>query len=377
MNEGIPVPAFEKEKPREAFEGDVARLMNAIGFTVDPEDEEDFKEQIRNEERFITVVGNRTENGKTVERFLKIPVSDNLEVDEPFRCQVLVGRFLKERTQIKTRGVVKANTDRAAGMLYAIMETFGKDEAEIGFIAGPEDMKLLTEREAKSCIETMFQLQGIRVEGMPKDVRESLADCGAMYDDVAENILETMDEEVTALDSPRESSEPYHQVLNRRFGTKSFKENVQELLEYARSIIEQEDDGEPTLLHGDLSPDNLYVYNNGEVEFLDHEWTGFSRNRAVATLYDYGNLRARAWNNPVFQNALDDELLSAYRERGEEKLGKAVVSLGILRSHAGLSKFFENYEPRKQKRAKEKERREATERDIPKAWKVMGVEFRR
>lgn len=128
-------------------------------------------------------------------------------------------------------------------------------------------------------------------------------------------------------------------------------------------------------MHGDLAPGNMYVNDNGDVEFLDWEWAGVANNRAIATIIDYGNCRARAWNNSEFREALDNALIARYRSRGQEELGRAIVSLGIFRSHMGLAGFFENYDLKKQRKEQEKRRRESTEADIKKAWEIAGLKF--
>ena len=77
------------------------------------------------------------------------------------------------------------------------------------------------------------------------------------------------------------------------------------------------------MTHGDLSPSNIYVADSGEITFLDREWTGASGNKLLALIYDYGNLRARSWNNKEFRETLDDELK---KQLGDEA-GKTVISL--------------------------------------------------
>lgn len=113
-----------------------------------------------------------------------------------------------------------------------------------------------------------------------------------------------------------------------------------------------------------LPPNNLHVFDSGNVELLDLEWVGVFKNRAIAMVLDFGNLRARSWNNERFRKALDGELYRTYRHQGKKELGEAIIKLSILRSHVLLSGFFENYEPAKQKDPLQKRRRKATESDI-------------
>ena len=85
-------------------------------------------------------------------------------------------------------------------------------------------------------------------------------------------------------------------------------------------------------------------------------------------ILDFGNLRARSWSNEKFRNALDNVLITTYSKIGQEKIGRAIVQLSILRSHIQLSGFFENYARPKQKDPLQTRRRKQTEHDIAKAF---------
>lgn len=141
------------------------------------------------------------------------------------------------------------------------------------------------------------------------------------------------------------------------------------MINESKYIIDSPELQKPTLVHGDMAPNNLYIFDSGEVELLDLEWIGVCQNKALAMVLDFGNLRARSWTNEKFRMALDDELLKIYKERNQEELGKAVIRMSILRSHLMLSGFFENYDWDKQKTAEQTLRRETTEKDILKAFK--------
>jgi len=126
-------------------------------------------------------------------------------------------------------------------------------------------------------------------------------------------------------------------------------------------------------VHGNLDPGNAYVRKNGEVELIDFEFTGVTRNEILGGMVDFGNLRARVWNNKNFRDAFDEAVIARYQKEGREEVGRAIVSLGILRSHAILAGFFENYEHERQGEEDQIQRRDATEQDIKKAWEVAGV----
>lgn len=90
-------------------------------------------------------------------------------------------------------------------------------------------------------------------------------------------------------------------------------------MDVCKDAIKNEEGKKEVLVHGDLAPNNLYVYDNGEVEFLDLEWSGTCSNEALAMITDFGNLRARAWNNKEFREALDAAILEKYKKRRKRR----------------------------------------------------------
>lgn len=374
MSENTEISLNPEQDPKEKFCEAVDKLFEREQFFLAPETQEVMQKQIEANKRFVCIVGTHKEGDKEVERFFKIPIRGAERIDRPFKRQILFGKFLSKDGRIKTRDIVAENLNREEGLPYAIMETFESGDAKIGFIANPKDIELLTAREARSCIETLERLHSIDSKTMPEDVREALQHFSGSAEEFFDAILENLDKKVRALDTEDEE-ECYHRVLNRRLGVPNFREKVQELLDVFRDVIKEEGGKKEVLVHGDLSPTNLYVYDNGEVEFLDFEWSGICNNEALAMIIDFGNLRARAWNNKEFRDALDIEILKKYQEEGREDVGKAIVALGILRSHMGLAGFFENYPLKKQRREEEKRRRESTEADITKVWEIAGLTF--
>lgn len=367
------LPSPEQDR-KENFSESVNKILEKEHFFITPEAKEIIQEQIESGNRFICVVGTRKEKDAEVERFLKIPIQESAEIDESFKRQVLFGKFLKENGKIKTRNIIAENLNRQEGLPYAIMETFKSDEAKIGFITKrARDMELLTTKEAQSCVNTIEQLHSIDIETVPVKVREVLRHFDGSAEEFCDSILQNLDQKVRALDTEGEE-EYYHEVLNRRLGVADFRKKVEKLVNVLKDSIKKEGE-EEILVHGDLAPNNLYVYDNGEVEFLDLEWSGTCNNEAIAMITDFGNLRARAWNNKEFRETLDVSVIEKYKKKGKEDIGKAVVAFGILHSHIALAGFFENYPLDKQRREEEKGRRESTESDIKRAWEITGITF--
>ena len=168
---------------------------------------------------------------------------------------------------------------------------------------------------------------------------------------------------------------PFWIVLEYRLHEQGYEMNFREatnsLLEKSSQIMDKDQFQGRFMTHGDLSPSNIYVADSGGITFLDREWTGASGNKLLALIYDYGNLRARSWNNKEFRETLDDELK---KQLGDEA-GKTVISLGILRSHCNLAGFFENYPLEVQENEIETQRRLGTEEDIIKAFSEAGIKI--
>lgn len=168
----------------------------------------------------------------------------------------------------------------------------------------------------------------------------------------------------------------FWRVLQYRLGIEDLYGKILKVLDKCESVINSfQYHQDFFLVHGDLCPRNCFFAPSGEIFFLDwgHAW--LTRNPLLAFIHDFGNMRARAWNNKIFRNAMDEAVLLHWRSLGDENVGRIVVILAILRSHALLAGFFENYDQKKQLLGQEKRRRESTELDLLRAFEILGVEI--
>jgi hypothetical protein len=129
------------------------------------------------------------------------------------------------------------------------------------------------------------------------------------------------------------------------------------------------------LVHGDCCPRNTFYDDSNKPEFTDWGHAGITKNELLALIHDFGNMRARAWNNREYREAMDEAIIEHYDKFGNSEAGKAVVALSILRSHCCLAGFFKNYDITKQRIEQEKARKESTEQDIRKAFAISGIEL--
>lgn len=366
--------------PRQELAERVYVLLENKGIQLSPSGQESLAKQIDQVgRRHLGVVCEY----QGEQRFLKVVAEDydpnDPEGDYPFRREIGMGKFLREEG-FETTGVLEGNANLSEGTRYAIMDS----PEGAWFPSSFEDIEKLTPGDAKASLETLEAMHEIDIQKIPAETKPFLQDRGGDYEGYTDDVINILDEEGIvsedtlpegALDRESGLALPFHEVMNRRFGIHDFKERVKKLLDYLRNTIETQRGENGFLVHGDLAPNNIYHKRDGGVGFHDLEWMGICDNRALATVFDVGNLRARAWNNQEFRDALDANIIARYTQKNQEEVGRAVVALSILRSHLALAGFFENYDISKQRKTEEKERRNNTEADLLEAWKVVGLDF--
>lgn len=345
----------------------VYRVLQEQHFIVGNKEKKLVRERTSNGRRYFFMVAKRVEGGKVVERFVKVPENNRKKLLLPFERQIEFAKYVKAHKIINTRGVISANCDPKRGIPFAIMETFPVGHSRIGFIEGNKGAELLRAREARRAIDQLKKFHAIPVKSLPPKLKKLLKVYQGDYRSFRRNVFRYLNKKVRPLDAKR-GAEPFYRVLERRLRVSDLKGKVAALLDRMHPIIDSKKNKGTFLVHGDVAPNNLYVFDSGDVELLDLEWVGTFKNRAIAMIRDFGNLRARSWINEGFRKALDAELIKAYRLRGQQELGEAIVQLSILRSHIHLSSFFENYKWAKQKDPIQTRRRKSTEGDILQAF---------
>ncbi len=351
------------------YQNKVYKVLQEQNFIINKKEERLIQKRTANGRRYFFMTGKRKEKGELVERFIKIPANNTQKLLLPFKRQIEIAKYIKKNNIISTRKVVTSNSDPKQGIPYVILETFPMDRSKIGFVERDENVNLLGTKEAKNVIDQIFKFHSVSPNSLPPKLKNLLKVYPGDYKNFRLKTLRALNKKVNPLDGKKQP-EPFHKVLERRLGIEDLKTKIKELLVESRSIIDSEVNHTASLVHGDLKPDNLYVFDSGEVELLDLEWVGVSHNKAIAMMIDFGNFRARSWNNKKFRETLDKELLRLYNSRGQKELGRTVLKLGILMSHVRISGFLENYEPDKQIKYLETRRRKATENDIKKAFRI-------
>ncbi|MEK7092367.1 MAG: hypothetical protein AAB907_01950, partial [Patescibacteria group bacterium] len=162
-------------------------------------------------------------------------------------------------------------------------------------------------------------------------------------------------------------------LMAKKTNTPDLVQKIDQLLEQVRPVIERNQGKGEHIVHGDYSPKNLFLGDglaSDKFIGLDFEWAGISQNEVLAAAYDFGNMRIRAWNNPVFQEALDKEMIASYAREGREEEGRVIVALGTLRSSLNLASYFE-HNPKNFETEAEIKLRVGTERDLLKPFEML------
>jgi serine/threonine protein kinase len=346
----------------------VYRVLSEQQFIIGSMERKIIQQRIRNGRRYFFMVAKRVEGNKIVERFIKIPKNNDKKLLLLFQRQIEMAKYIKAQRIINTRGVIAANYNPKKGVPFAIMETFPIAQSKIGFIEDDSGAELLSDRQAKKTISQLHKFHAIPIKILPSRLKKILKTYPGDYKGFRREVFRHLNKKVKPLDG-RGKIESLHKVLERRLEISGVKARAKELLARLEPIIDSKENNIPSIVHGDMAPSNLYVFNSGDVELLDFEWVGIFKNKAIAMVRDFGNLRARSWSNEKFKNALDKALIETYREMGREEIGKAIVQLSILRSHILLSGHFENYNWSIQRDIFQARRRRSTERDIALAFK--------
>ncbi|MBI4067878.1 phosphotransferase [Candidatus Kaiserbacteria bacterium] len=349
----------------------ISSIPEQAGFELTETEKEKLKQQWTDKKRYCYTTGSRKEAGGRTQRFLKILNKRDPKTYFLFARQVYFTEFLAHTGVLTTRKVIAKHMNPLTGAQWAVFETFERN-ARIGFIEHADEMKALTRRDGERCGHELYALHRLPVDKMPWQLRIIMKRFPGSYDEMRKRLDEKLQKKVY-MEGDLHRYESHASRLAQRLGVDAFEDTAKQLLEHWRATIEAPEHKGIFFVHGDMAPNNLYVHDNGDIEFLDFEWVGITYNRIKALVTDFGNLHGRAWNNPTYQEALCDELMRCFAHDGMTEAGKAVVSLGILFSHVGLSGAFENYAPDKRDIPLQRERREATEQLLRKAWDIAGL----
>lgn len=338
---------------RKADYNSIEKILTKENFEYTREDIEKLLKGNQKGIRYGNMVLLRNENGQKIKRFLKIMLDGNWKTFKPFERQVRVSIALNEDTHYKSPTVKVIDSFLKFPIPYAIFET-REDGPNFGFMNDtPKSYENFTDKEMSNLINTIynFHLSG-------RDMDENI---WQYTGNVSSNIktyqkeIETLLKQVithkkidgTVIEDTVEN------ILKTYFQTKNLYEKI--IKEFRKNFIKIKNENRKYLVHADMQIDNLYKHKDGSIELLDFEWVSKTNSPSLAIMYDYGNLRARAWSSTKFQEMLDSKMLEIGKKHYDENNVKTGLNLGLLRSSMIMSRFHLDFKNtvKKDKRTEE------------------------
>lgn len=342
--------------PQPSFRDTVYQILQEQGFVLSAKDTSIIDENLGLKRRYFYYVGTRIEEGTSLQRFIKIPANISPKLLIPFQRQVTFTRVLEQYKIIPTRKIILTQTNPLISYPYAIIETLPQSGAKIGFIQHDQGSELLKKSHAEDSMNQLHRIHTFDASKLPLSTTDlaNIPRYKSTYPNFRRQILWYFYKKVTS------ESMPLYQYLEKRHGLLNIPTTIKKIFVLHSETLHSSTYRRPTLMHGDMAPNNLFVFDDGTVELLDLEWMGIINHSLLATIYDYGNLRARTWKNPAFRRHLDTILFEMYPIHEAQ----AIFDLAILFAHGNISGFLHNYPEAKAAVNNEQRRLEETEKDL-------------
>ncbi|MFA6315123.1 MAG: hypothetical protein WC648_02030 [Candidatus Paceibacterota bacterium] len=295
--------------------------------------------------RYGNAVMQRNEKGQSVERFLKIMIDGKYRTYKLFERQVRITEELykDEGYTFPKMQVIKHELDTLVP--YAIFET-RKSGQNFGFMHDtPSYYASISEKEMEDLVNTIcsFHSAGSSINpNIWKYTQKISSDLNYYEKHIRKNLSKVIKHKRENGEIVESSVEA---ILAKYFQVKDALKSAEAILDvYWKTVDKTENSDMRYLVHADMQIDNIYKHENGPFELLDFEWVGRSTNPVIAIMYDYGNLRARAWSSSQFQTLLDEAMVRIGTKYYSDDAVKAGLRLGTLYSSIMMTRFHLDFE---------------------------------
>ncbi|MGH7141732.1 MAG: hypothetical protein ACREGH_03820 [Minisyncoccia bacterium] len=292
--------------------------------------------------RYGNTVLPRNEGGAQQKRFIKIVLDGKWKTYRLFKRQVKITAALHDDKKYTFPTMAVIRYSLMPPVPYAIFET-REDGDGFGFMHdSPAFYERFTEADMQQLVGVMyaFHRAGFTVEASTLKLTRPLSSKISFYKIEFEELLDTKITHKTK--EGQEMTKSVEELLVSYTGMEDIRLRIMQMLERCFTEVEASKTSKGFyLVHADMQIDNVYKHTNGDFELLDFEWVGRADNPVIAILFDYGNLRARAWSSPSFQQMLDkimfEEGAKIYPNSAE--MIRSALTLGSLRSSLMMSRF--------------------------------------
>jgi hypothetical protein len=326
---------------RKANAEHISKILKKEGFVYTPQDIDNILKGNQKGVRYGNIVLTRNENGQEYKRFLKIVIDGTLKTFKLFRRQVEITDALDKDKGYKfpTIKVIKYSLNESVP--YAIFETRENGEG-FGFMNdNPQFYEKFSENDMEKLVEVIYSFHnaGLNINKGVWKYTQKISSNVIKYKNDAKKLLETViahkSKEGTLI------QKPVKELIEDYLGYKNLENTVFDIFDKNwEYVFSSKVDNDNYLVHADMQIDNIYKHENGDFELLDFEWVGRSDNPIIAIMYDYGNLRARAWSSPIFQQMLDRKMLEIGRKYYKDiNIITSGLILGKLRSSLMMCRF--------------------------------------
>lgn len=323
----------------------VSAILKKEGFVYTEQDVGNFLKGNQKGVRYGNAVLVRNENGLQIKRFIKIVLDGKRMTYKLFRRQVQVTAALHDDANFKSPTMAVIKSSFLPPLPYAIFET-RVDGDGFGFMHDtPEFYERFGEQDMRRLVEVMyaFHQSGFNINQNTLKYTQTMPVKLSHY---AREFKELLTTKITHKSQDGTNiTEKVETLLASYFKIPDVRGCILALLEKNFVYVHSSKSGSGSyLVHADMQIDNVYKHPDGNFELLDFEWVGKSDNPVVAIMYDYGNLRARAWSSPAFQAMLDRVMLAVGTEiYKDEAMVKSALLLGTLRSSLMMSRFHMDF----------------------------------
>jgi hypothetical protein len=326
---------------RKANDRSVLNILKKEGFIYTPQDIENILKGNQKGVRYGNIVLIRNENGQECKRFLKIVIDGTIKTFKLFRRQVEITDALDrdEGYKFPTIKVIKYSFNESVP--YAIFETRENGEG-FGFMNdNPQFYEKFSENDMEKLVDVIYSFHnaGLNISKNIWKYTQNISSNIGKYKNDAKKLLETVINH--KLESGNLIQKPVKELIENYLGCKNLEKIVFDIFDKNWEYVNSSKfDNSHYLVHADMQIDNIYKHENGDFELLDFEWVGRSDSPIIAIMYDYGNLRARAWSSTSFQQMLDRKMLEIGKRYYKDiNIINSGLVLGKLRSSLMMCRF--------------------------------------
>jgi hypothetical protein len=335
----------------------IKSILKKENFSYTAQDIENLLKGNQKGVRYGNVVLERKESGQTKKRFLKIMLDGTLRTYKLFCRQVEVADALNKDEKIKSPTMAVVRYSLNSPVPYSIFETRENGE-DFGFMNDSHSFyQKFTDKEMDSLVDTIysFHMSGADINPQVWKYTQDISSNLNFYKKEFKELLNTKITHKSA--DGKILDETVKKLLAFYTGISEVENSIMHILEENwKSVVSSKMKNSYYLVHADMQIDNVYKHKSGDFELLDFEWVGRTDSPVVAIMFDYGNLRARAWSSPSFQVMLDKAMLTMGKKYyQDENIIKAGLNLGILRSSLLMSRYHLDFKNtvKKDKRTEE------------------------